>query len=130
MQANGKGFIVILPSLLVQSFLVPTIGNIRCCLGDMKRSFTLAGVSIDYVFLVGGFSSSRMVQDAIISELDGLGCAVKAPSRPDLAVVKGSVMADSCTNVSKERQSDLKFIVLLVVVNMLLGKAIARFQSP
>ncbi|CAN0186141.1 unnamed protein product, partial [Scytosiphon promiscuus] len=92
MHVKGKGFIVILPSLLVKSFFTPTLGMIRCCLGDMKSSFQRAGVSLDYVFLVGGFSSSPLVQAAVRQELDDGGCIVKATFRPDVAVVKGAVI--------------------------------------
>lgn len=69
LRVKGGKYLVVLPSALVESFFSPTIKNIVNCLGDLKRNKSLAGLK--YIFLVGGFSSSPLVQAAARSELHG-----------------------------------------------------------
>lgn len=94
---KGERFVLILPSLLVESFFHPSLGMIRSCLRDMRRSFHGVFESLDYVFLVGGFSISPLVEAAVRKELDG--CRLKTTLRPDVAIVRGAVIASSSSTV-------------------------------
>lgn len=112
---KGERFVLILPSLLVESFFHPSLGMIRSCLRDMRRSFHEAFESLDYVFLVGGFSISPLVEAAVRRELDG--CQLKTTLRPDVAIVRGAVIASSSSTVfdapspSKSRLQQLDYVL-------------------
>lgn len=111
MHVKGGAFAVILSSPLVRTFFAPTVGVIRSCLDDIRRSLR-ALVSLDYVILVGGFSASPLVETAIRRELDGSGCVVKTLLRPDIAVLKGSVIASDSLIGFDSPPSDLPSIML------------------
>jgi tRNA A37 threonylcarbamoyltransferase TsaD len=47
---------------------------------------------VEYVFLVGGFAESKLLEHRVKSELERPGRRVIVPHRPSLAVMKGAVM--------------------------------------
>eukprot|EP00752_Nemacystus_decipiens_P002187 g2082.t1 len=104
---KGSNMLVILPSSLVRSFFEPTVANIANCLRDVKRNPILGG--LQYVFLVGGFCSSPLVQAAARTELHGGGCAVVAALRPDVAVVRGAVLFANNADVFTSRKARLTY---------------------
>ena len=110
---KGSKFIVVLPSSLVRSFFEPTIANITNCLRDMKGDELLG--DLRYVFLVGGFSSSPLIQAAARAELELEGCAMIAALRPDVAIVRGAVLFANNAKVFTSRKARLTYGV---VVNM------------
>lgn len=104
---KGSKFIVVLPSSLVGSFFAPTVANIVNCLRDMKRNPLLG--SLQRVFLVGGFSSSPLLQVAARAELEVGGCAVVAALRPDVAIVRGAVLFANNAEVFTSRKARLTY---------------------
>lgn len=90
LHVKGSKFILVLPSSLVRSFFTPTITKIATCLGNLKRQDSLRGLK--YAFLVGGFSSSPLIQAVARAELGSDECAVVVAIRPDVAIVKGAVL--------------------------------------
>lgn len=104
---KGGKYLVVLPSALVGSFFVPTVKNIVSCLGDLKRNESLEGLK--YVFLVGGFSSSPIVQAATRSELHGDGRVVLAALRPEVAIVRGAVLFANNAQTFTTRKARLTY---------------------
>ena len=102
--------LVVLPSSLVNSFFEPTIANIANCLRDIKRDPRLG--SLQRVFLVGGFSSSPLIQVAARAELEAGGCAVVAALRPDVAIVRGAVLFANKAEVFTTRKARLTYGVV------------------
>lgn len=90
LHVKGSKFIVVLPSSLVRSFFATTISNIVSCLNHLRRNESLGGLK--YVFLVGGFSSSPLIQNAARGVLASEACAVVVAIRPDVAIVRGAVL--------------------------------------
>ena len=110
---TGSKFIVVLPSALVRSFFEPTIANIANCLRDMKGHDLLGG--LQYVFLVGGFSSSPLIQAAARAELEVRGCAVVSALRPDVAIVRGAVLFANKAEVFTSRKARLTYGIRISV---------------
>lgn len=90
LHVKGSKFIVVLPSPLVRSFFAGTIKNIVTCLNGLKSNESLGGLK--YVFLVGGFSSSPLIQQAARGVLARDVCAVVVALRPEVAIVRGAVL--------------------------------------
>lgn len=107
LQVTGAKFLVVLPSQLVASFFAPTVKNIRDCLHDLKRHEALA--DLRRVFLVGGFSSSPLVQAVATAELEGGGCEVVAAERPGVAIVKGAVLFANNAETFSTRKARLSY---------------------
>lgn len=110
LQVTGRKYYVVLPSDLVESFFAPTVKNIVSCLGDLKRNKSLAG--LQYAFLVGGFSSSPLVQAAARSALDVEGCKVISALRPEVAIVRGAVLFANNAETFATRKARLTYGVL------------------
>lgn len=108
---RGSKFLVVLPSLLVRSFFAPTIANIVTCLGDIRRNSLLG--SLQYVFLVGGFSSSPLVQVAARAELQFGGCEVVSALRPDVAIVRGAVLFANNAKTFTSRKARLTYGIVV-----------------
>lgn len=108
---KGNKYLVVLPSALVESFFAPTVKNIVSCLGDLKRNQALAGLK--FVFLVGGFSSSPIIQAAARAELHGGGCVVLAALRPEVAIVRGAVLFANNAKTFTTRKARLTYGVLV-----------------
>lgn len=89
---------MVLPSRLVASFFTSTLKNIGDCLRDLKRQEPLA--DLKHVFLVGGFSSSPLVQAVARTELEGGGCDVLLAKRPGVAIV-----GPSCSPTTPRRSA-------------------------
>ena len=104
--------LVVVPSPLVRSFFEPTIANIASCLRDIKGNELLGG--IQNVFLVGGFSSSPLLQAAARGELEGEGCAVVAALRPDVAIVRGAVLFANNVEVFTTRKARLTYGIVVL----------------
>lgn len=98
-----------LPSQLVASFFTPTIQKIGDCLRDVKRHASLGDLSC--VFLVGGFSSSPLIQDVARAELTGGGggCKVVPAERPGVAIVKGAVLFANNAETFSTRKARLSY---------------------
>ena len=105
---KGSKFIIVLPSSLLRSFFQPTIANIINCLRLIKLT-PLFLDSLQYVLLVGGFSSSPLIQAAARAELEGGNCAVVAALRPDVAIVRGAVLFANKAEVFTSRQARLTY---------------------
>lgn len=104
---KGGKYIVVLPSALVESFFAPALKNIVTCLGDLKRDKNLAGLK--YVFLVGGFSSSPLIQAAARSALHGDGRVILIALRPEVAIVRGAVLFANNTKTFATRKARLTY---------------------
>ncbi len=90
-QIRGRHFKVILPCALVKSFFAPSLNKISTCLDELKRNRSLTGLK--YVFMVGGFSSSPLVQAAVRSSFEEIeGCRVVVALQPEVAIVKGAAV--------------------------------------
>lgn len=113
-QIKGGKLSIILPSSLVRSFFVPTTTRIADCLRGLKGDPALSGLR--YVFLVGGFSSSPLVQQVVRAEVEGGGCAVVASMRPDVAIVKGAVLFANNTQAFSTRKARLTYGIIIAVV--------------
>lgn len=110
LHVKGGKYLVVLPSALVASFFSPTVKNIVACLGDLKRNEYLGGLK--YVFLVGGFSSSPLIQAAARAELHGDGRVVLAALRPEVAIVRGAVLFANNAKTFAVRKARLTYGVL------------------
>eukprot|EP00903_Cladosiphon_okamuranus_P013451 g12527.t1 len=108
---KGSKMIVVLPSSLVRSFFEPTVANIANCLRDIRRNPTLSD-RLQYVFLVGGFSSSPLIQASARAELEVGGCSVIAALRPDVAIVRGAVLFANNAEVFATRKARLTYGVV------------------
>lgn len=104
---GNKKLMLILPPALVVSFFTPTINNIVGCLRGLKNRPTLR--DLHRVFLVGGFSSCRLLQSAVRAELQGPGCPVVEVSMPDIAIVKGAVMFSTRSAIFTSRKARLTY---------------------
>lgn len=98
LHVKGDKFLVVLPSLLVKSFFDTTIANIAKCLRDLKNDPSLSGLK--HVFLVGGFSSSPLIQATARTELNSDGCVMAGALRPNVAIVRGAVLFANNAEVS------------------------------
>lgn len=107
LQVAGTKFIVVLPSQLVGSFFAPTTKNIRLCLRGLKHHESLS--DLRYVFLVGGFSSSPLIQAVAHTELGGGGCEVMPAVRPGVAIVKGAVLCANNADAFSTRKARLSY---------------------
>lgn len=86
----------------MQSFFAPAIDNMSLCLRKQYRQ--RRDVNPKYVFLVGGFSSSPLVQAAMRAELESNGCTVRVLARPEAAIVKGAVLFARAANACDKDQ--------------------------
>lgn len=107
LHVTHKRFFVDLPSTLVRSFFAPTIANIATCLRSLKRDASMNGLK--YVFLVGGFSSSPLIQAVARAELEGDGCTVVPTLRPAVAIVRGAVLYANNAKAFKTRIASLTY---------------------
>ena len=98
---------MVLPSRLVASFFTSTLKNIGDCLRDLKRQEPLA--DLKHVLLVGGFSSSPLVQAVARTELEGGGCDVLLAERPGVAIVKGAVLFANNADTFSTRKARLSY---------------------
>ena len=114
LHVKGSKFIVVLPSSLVRSFFDSTITNIVTCLEGLKRNESLGGLK--YVFLVGGFSSSPLIQDAARGVLAGDGCVVVVAIRPGVAIVRGGVLFADNADAFTSRKARLSYGVTSTTV--------------
>lgn len=114
LHVKGSKFIVVLPSSLVRSFFASTITKIVTCLEGLKLNESLAGLK--YVFLVGGFSSSPLIQDAARGALAGDGCVVVVAVRPDVAIVRGGVLFANNAEAFTTRKARLSYGVASTAV--------------
>lgn len=105
-EGNGK-LMVILPPALVESFFTPTINNIIDCLQRIKTRPTLS--NLHRVFLVGGFSSCRLLQRVVRLELERPGCSVVAVNFPEIAIAKGAVMFSTRSTIFNSRKARLTY---------------------
>ena len=103
---------VVLPAPLVISFFSVSIERIEICLEGLKSHDALRKLS--YVVLVGGFSSSPLVQSIVKSKFHGDSCAVIAALRPDVAIVRGAVLFANNTVVFSTRKARLTYGVRCV----------------
>ena len=53
---------------------------------------------LDYILMVGGFSQSKIIQQAIMDKFQTEGCKVILPREADVAVLKGAVLFGHCQN--------------------------------
>ncbi|CAN0396964.1 unnamed protein product, partial [Scytosiphon promiscuus] len=106
-QVRGDNFIVTLPCPLVRSFFAPIIDKISACLDGLKRNPSLR--DINYVFMVGGFSTSPLVEAAARSALEHDGCHVMVPPKPEGAIAKGAVLFANNANVFQIRKARLTY---------------------
>ena len=109
LHVKGSKYIVVLPSPLVGSFFAPAVKKISTCLGELRRNKSLAGLK--YVFLVGGFSASPLIQAAARAELHGEGCVVLAALRPEVAIVRGAVPFANSAKTFVTRKARLTYLV-------------------
>eukprot|EP00752_Nemacystus_decipiens_P002183 g2078.t1 len=107
LHVTGSKFLVVLPSKLVTSFFAPTIKDIEVCLRDLKRQEPLA--DLRQVFLVGGFSSSPLIQAVARAELAGGGCEVVLAERPGVAIVRGGVLFANNAETFSTRKARLSY---------------------
>lgn len=89
------------------SFFSPTIERIGTCLWKLKQADALRHLS--NVFLVGGFSSSPLIQAIVREKLHGDGCNVVSALRPDVAIVMGAVLFANNTPVFSSRKARLTY---------------------
>lgn len=90
------------------SFFDPTLARIAKCLRGLKNEPALS--ELQYVYLVGGFSSSPLVQSVARNELEGDGCCVVVGTlRPDVAIVRGAVLFANNTDVFNLRKARLTY---------------------
>lgn len=84
---------IILSRSLVTSFFTPTLDKITACLRGLKLQPVLD--DLRKVFLVGGFSSSPLLREAVHDVLHNeRTCPVLRTDRPDVAIVMGAVLFD------------------------------------
>ncbi|CAM9999887.1 unnamed protein product, partial [Hapterophycus canaliculatus] len=107
LHVTQRKFFVDLPPALVRSFFAPTIKKIAACLRSLKRNPSLK--ELESVFLVGGFSSSPLIENVARTVLDGHGCAVVPVLRPDVAVVRGAVLFANNAEVFNSRVARLTY---------------------
>eukprot|EP00903_Cladosiphon_okamuranus_P013449 g12525.t2 len=107
LHVTGSKFIVDLPSQLVASLFAPTTKKIGVCLRDLKRHESLS--DLRYVFLVGSFSSSPLIQAVASTELAGGGCEVVPLQRPGVAIVKGAVLFANNAETFSTRKARLSY---------------------
>ncbi|CAN0185310.1 unnamed protein product, partial [Scytosiphon promiscuus] len=81
--------------------------KIAACLRSLKRNRSLS--ELEKVFLVGGFSSSPLIEAVARAELEGDGCTVVPIFRPDVAVVRGAVLFANNAEVFKSRVARLTY---------------------
>ena len=106
-KVRGRNFHVVLPCPLVRSLFAPTIDKISACLDGLKRNPSLRDVK--YVFMVGGFSSSPLVQAAARSSLQDDGCRVIIPLKPESAIARGAVLYANNADIFKVRKARLTY---------------------
>ena len=104
---SGENFIVTLPCPLVRSLFAPTIDKISNYLDGLKRNPSLRDVK--YVFMVGGFSSSPLVQAAARSSLQDDGCRVIVPPRAETVIARGAVLYANNAEIFKIRKARLTY---------------------
>lgn len=108
LHVKGGKFLVVLQSGLVSSFFTPTLTRIANCLRRLKHDPDLS--ELQQVHLVGGFSSSPLVQNVARAELEGDNCRVFTETlRPDVAIVRGAVLFANNTEVFKLRKARLTY---------------------
>ncbi|CAN0052936.1 unnamed protein product, partial [Hapterophycus canaliculatus] len=107
LHVTQKRFFIDLPSTLVRSFFVPSIAKIATCLRGLKCNASMSGLK--YVFLVGSFSSSPLIQAVARAELEGDGCIVVPALRPDVAIVRGAVLYANNAEAFKTRIASLTY---------------------
>ncbi|CAN0516935.1 unnamed protein product, partial [Scytosiphon promiscuus] len=102
LHVSGRKYIVKLPSCLVRTFFEPVINKISACLDDLKCNPSLT--DLKYVFMVGGFSASPLLQAAARATFDEEGHRrVIVALRPDVANVKGAVLYAKNTDMFATR---------------------------
>lgn len=111
---TGNKYIVKLPAPLVRSFFKSTIDNISNCLVNLKNHKSLRGLK--YVFLVGGFSASPLIQSAARTSLEGDGVTVISSLEPDVAIVKGAVLFANNEEAFSMRKARLTYGVKISVL--------------
>ena len=84
-----------LTAVTLNSMFEKTVNRIIKCVAELN-------VDMDYIFMVGGFSSSKYLQSAIKSEFDKKA-KVRIPEDPGLAVLRGAVMFESRPDCITER---------------------------
>lgn len=108
---GGGKFMIVLPSPVVKSFFAHPIERIGACLEDLRENDALLDMS--YVFLVGGFSSSPLVQSIIKVKMHGyIECAVISALRPDVAIVRGAVLFSNNAAAFHSRKARLTYGVV------------------
>ncbi|CAN0043200.1 unnamed protein product, partial [Scytosiphon promiscuus] len=106
-QVGGRKYSLVLPSPLVRSFFAPVIDKITACLDDLKGDSSLR--DLKYAFLVGGFSSSPLVQAAARTSLEGDECKVIVAVKPEVAIVKGAVLFANDSKTFRTRKARLTY---------------------
>lgn len=114
LRVKGSKHFLVLPSPLVRSLFAPTIANLVECLRDIKRNAVLR--NLRYVFLVGGFSSSPLIQAAARAELEAGRCEVLSARRPDVAIVRGASLFASNAEVFSTRKARLTYGVVVNIM--------------
>ena len=89
------------------TFFTSTINSIAGCLEKVKRHPDLR--DLDHVFLVGGFSSSPLIQKVARDILESDICKVLAILRPEVAIVRGAVLFGSRPEVFCTRKARLTY---------------------
>ncbi|XP_077997386.1 heat shock 70 kDa protein 12A-like [Glandiceps talaboti] len=97
---------LVLPPDVMKSLFQPSLQNIREHLLDLLKMEDMN--KIDFIFLVGGFSESKLLQEDIKAAVGG-GKRIFVPGKGTAAIMEGAVMFSGQTNVIKSRKSALTY---------------------
>ena len=88
------------------SFFSPLINQTVAHVKDLLKQPAFSG--LNYIFLVGGFGESELLQSALIKNFNSSSLRVICPMNPDLSVVRGAVrfgLAPESISSRKARKS-------------------------
>jgi len=81
-----------LPSALMTSFFQPLFENIKTKVKQLIQQAEAKKETVDFIFMVGGFSESPFLKNEIIQRFETNKVQVLVPRRPQVSVIRGACM--------------------------------------
>ena len=97
-----------IPPAKMEQFLQPAIDGITECINDLMASLATRQISIDVIYLVGGFGGCPYVYEKF-REKYGHQCRVIVPPNPEYAIVEGAVLFRANPSIVRSRKADATY---------------------
>ena len=97
-----------IPPAKMEQFLQPAIDGITECISDLMARLSTREISIDVIYLVGGFGGCPYVYEKF-REKYGHQCRVIVPPNPEYAIVEGAVLFRANPSIVRSRKADATY---------------------